>query len=97
MPTVEALEYSYIKILTFVSLEALKMYCVMRASAPSLYSVYRRYDILHHVIIVKGSTGCGTFTGLPPGEHRVRAISRERLPGQGGVRFTSDFHYFSTE
>ena len=20
-------------------------------------------------------------------------ISRERLPGQGGVRFTSDFHY----
>ena len=28
----------------FVSLEALKMCCVMRASVPSLYNVYRRYD-----------------------------------------------------
>ena len=34
---------------SFLSLEALKMYCVMRASVPSLYNVYRRYD--------KGSVG----------------------------------------
>ena len=27
-----------------MSLEAFKMYCVMRASVPSLYNVYRRYD-----------------------------------------------------
>ena len=27
-----------------MSLEALKIFCVMRASVPSLYNVYRRYD-----------------------------------------------------
>ena len=44
-----------------------------------------------------GSSGCGKFTGLPPGEHRVRAVSRESLPGRGGDRLTSEFYYFSTK
>ena len=26
------------------------MYCVMRASVPSLYNVYRRYDIVHRSV-----------------------------------------------
>ena len=39
------LEYSQLhRTSQFVSLEAFKMYCVMRASVPSLYSIYRRYD-----------------------------------------------------
>ena len=33
---------------------------------------------------VIGSSGCGTFSGLTAGVHRVRAIARERSSGQGG-------------
>ena len=32
-----------------VSLEALKMYCVMRASVPFLYNAYRRYNDTKHL------------------------------------------------
>ena len=35
-----------------MSLEALKMYCVMRASVPSLHNVYRRYDDLHSTLFM---------------------------------------------
>ena len=36
-----------------------KMYCVMRASAPSLYNVYRRYDTtVARSKIQKCDTGC---------------------------------------
>ena len=42
---VVVLEYSQLHKKAYnVSLEALKMYCVMRASAPSLHNIYQRYD-----------------------------------------------------
>ena len=47
--------------------------------------------------IVRGASGCGTFEGLPAGEHHVRAIARGRLPGRGGKRYISHFYSFSTK
>ena len=38
---------------------------------------------------------CGTFSGLTAGVHRVRAIASERLSGQGGKTFISEFFYFT--
>ena len=46
---------------------------------------------------VRGASGCGSFEGLPAGEHRVRAIARGRLPGRGGERYISPFYSFSTK
>ena len=44
MLTVRVVVLEYNQLHKKVNLEALKMYCVMRASVPSLYNVYRRYD-----------------------------------------------------
>ena len=45
----------------------------------------------------QNSSGCSTFTGLPAGRHRVRAISRDKGSGDNSKKFTSEFFYFTTE
>jgi hypothetical protein len=71
--------------------------CVETKTAAVFKLVLRDTNGRRYVQIVQGPSGCGTFTGLPPGQHAVRAISREKLPGLRGKKFRSGFHYFSTQ
>ena len=65
-------------------------------------SLYTSIELLFLSLLISlhtvgDSSGCSTFTGLPDGTHRVRAISKHEVSGENSKKFKSDFFYFTTD